>query len=144
MPTYAFTSTRRFSADEKTKLVESVTAIHAKEAAAPRCFVQVIFNTLEEGSIFVGGEAISRGHVWINALIRAGRTKEQKTAILTRVMQETSEILGVSPETVWVYVSDVPAQNMAEFGAVLPEPGGEDAWFDALPSELRKKLKAAA
>lgn len=144
MPTYAFTSTRRLDADEKTRLVESVTAIHAKEAAAPRCFVQVIFYAVEEGSMFVGGEPVPAGHVWVNAQIRAGRTKEQKTAILTRVMRETAEVLDVPAASVWVYVSDVPAQSMAEFGAVLPEPGGEDAWFEALPAELRDRLKAAA
>lgn len=144
MPTYAFTTTRALTGDEKRRIVASVTAIHAEEATAPRYFVQVVFYAVEAGAMFVGGEAAPEGHVWVNALIRAGRTRAQKAAILTRIMRETSEILGVSEQSVWTYVSDIPAEGVAEFGAVLPEPGGEAAWLEQLPEGLREKLKAAA
>lgn len=144
MPTYAFTTERRLTAEEKRALVASVTEIHAVEAAAPRYFVQVIFNTLDEGSLFIGGAPAPSGHVWVDARIRAGRTKQQKTAILERVMHETAAILGVPEQSVWVYVTDVEAQSMAEYGAVLPEPGAEAAWLEALPGELRERLRAAA
>jgi hypothetical protein len=33
---------------------------------------------------------------------------------------------------------------MAEFGHVLPEPGDEAAWFDALPEDDRRMLAAIA
>jgi hypothetical protein len=32
---------------------------------------------------------------------------------------------------VWVYLTEVPAKNMAEFGQILPKPGGEEAWMAA-------------
>lgn len=44
----------------------------------------------------------------------------------------------------WVYVSDIPAESVAEFGAAPPEPGAEAAWLEQLPGELRERLKAAA
>ena len=144
MPTYAFSTAMELTAEQRAKLVESVTSIHQIEATAPRYFVQVIFYQVEAGSIFIGGEVASSDHVWVRADIRAGRTNEQKAKILRRIMQETSEILGISEQSVWVYISDIPAQGVLEFGNVLPEPGGEEQWLASLPSTLRKKLMHSA
>ncbi len=144
MPTYAFSTARALTTEQRAKLVESVTSIHNVEATAPRYFVQVIFYTVDPGAIFIGGEAASPDHIWVRADIRAGRTKEQKARMLRRIMQETSEILGISEQAVWVYISDIPAQGVLEFGNVLPEPGGEEEWLASLPSHLREKLRQAA
>lgn len=144
MPTYVFTTAKALNTEQRGKLVESITSIHNVEAKAPRFFVQVIFNRVEPGSIFLGSEAAPPDHVWVRADIRAGRTVEQKAAILRRVMQETSEILAISEQSVWVYVSDIPAQGILELGNVLPEPGGEDQWLAALPELLREKLMRSA
>jgi len=144
MPTYVFTTAKELTIEQRAKLVESVTTIHQVEATAPRYFVQVIFHKVESGSIFIGGEAASPDHIWVRADIRAGRTNEQKARMLRRIMRETSEILGVSEQAVWVYISDIPAQGVLEFGNVLPEPGGEEKWLASLPSELREKLMRAA
>ena len=144
MPTYAFTTAKELTPGQRAKLVESVTTIHQEEATAPRYFVQVVFYKVERGSIFIGGEAASPDHVWVRAIIRSGRTNEQKARILRRVMRETSEILGLSEQAVWVYISDIPAQGVLEFGNVLPEPGGEEKWLASLPSDLREKLMRAA
>lgn len=144
MPTYAFTTARDLTSEQRARLVESVTAIHAVEATAPRYFVQTIFYKVEPGAIAIGGEAASPDHIWVRADIRAGRTNEQKRNMLQRIMRETSAILGISEQDVWVYISDIPAQGVLEFGNVLPEPGGEEAWLAALPDALREKLKQAA
>lgn len=144
MPTYAFTSARKLTAAERARLVESVTTIHQVEATAPRYFVQVVFYNVELGSIFIGGEPASPDHVWVRADIRSGRTREQKAKMLQRIMRETSEILGISEQAVWVYISDIPAHGVLEFGNVLPEPGGEAQWLASLPPDLREKLARAA
>ncbi len=140
MPTYAFTTAKDLTAEERTKLVESVTAIHHAEAAAPRFFVQVIFYKVEPGSMFIGGDEAPYDHVWVRADIRAGRTNEQKAKLLGGISRETSKILGISPQSVWVYISDIPAQGVLEFGSVFPDPGGEAEWLAALPEDLREKL----
>ena len=144
MPTYAFTTAKDLTAEERGKLVESVTAIHQVEATAPRYFVQVVFYKVEPGTIFIGGETASPDHVWVRADIRSGRTSEQKARMLRRIMSETSEILAVSEQAIWVYISDIPAQGVLEFGNVLPEPGGEEQWLASLPGPLREKLLQAA
>lgn len=140
MPTYAFTTAKNLTPAQRERLVKSVTTIHQVEAMAPRYFVQVVFYKVDPGSIFIGGEAASPDHVWVRADIRSGRAHEQKSRMLQRIMLETSEILGISEQAVWVYISDIPAQSVLEFGKVLPEPGGEAKWLAALPSELREKL----
>jgi len=144
MPTYAFTTAKKLTSDQRAKLVESVTTIHQVEAKAPRYFVQVVFYNVEPGSIFIGGEAATPDHVWVRADIRSGRTPEQKANMLRRIMRETSGILGISEQAVWVYISDIPAHGVLEFGNVLPEPGGEEKWLASLPRELREKLSRAA
>ena len=143
MPTYAFTTARELTAGQRAALVESVTSIHQVEATAPRYFVQVVFHRVEPGSIFIGGELASPDHVWVRADIRAGRSREQKARMLRRIMQETSAILGISEQAVWVYISDIPAHGVLEFGNVLPEPGGEAQWLASLPADLREKLARA-
>jgi hypothetical protein len=47
-------------------------------------------------------------------------------------------------EEVWVYLSDIPAHNIAEYGRVLPVPGAENAWFATLPATLRERLEPLA
>ena len=140
MPTYAFTTAKNLTAEQRASIVESVTTIHHVETTAPRYFVQVVFYRVEPGSIFIGAEAASPDHVWVRADIRSGRTNEVKSKILQRIMRETSEILGISEQAVWVYISDIPAEGVLEFGNVLPQPGGEAKWLAALPSALREKL----
>ena len=140
MPTYAFTTARDLTAEQKAKLVASVTSIHEVEATAPRYFVQVVFYKVEPSSIFIGNEAASADHVWVRADIRSGRTNAQKAKMLQRITRETSDILGISEQAVWVYISDIPAQGVLEFGNVLPEPGSEEQWLASLPDALREKL----
>lgn len=144
MPTYAFTTARELTAEHRARLVESVTTIHQVEARAPRYFVQVVFYKVEPGSIFIGGEPASPDHVWVRADIRSGRSSEQKAKMLQRIMRETGEILGISEQAVWVYISDIPAHGVLEFGNVLPEPGGEEKWLASLPAALREKLAQSA
>jgi phenylpyruvate tautomerase PptA (4-oxalocrotonate tautomerase family) len=144
MPTYAFTTARTLTSAQRAALMESVTSIHQVEATAPRYFVQVVFHQVQPGSIFIGGEAASPDHVWVRADIRAGRTPEQKARMLRRIMAETSAILGISEQAVWVYIADIPAHGVLEFGNVLPEPGAEAQWLASLPAALREKLERAA
>ena len=64
--------------------------------------------------------------------------------MLRRIMQEVGRISGVAEEMVWVYLSEIPPANIAEYGHVLPAPGEEDAWFSTLPDALREKLRPLA
>ena len=64
--------------------------------------------------------------------------------MLQRIMQAVGKASGAAEETVWVYLSEIPAENIAEYGRVLPSPGSEDGWFATLPDALREKLRPLA
>lgn len=143
MPTYVcWAAAGRLDREQRAQITESITTIHAEEARAPRYFVQVIFNEVQPASHFIGGSAASEDHVWIRADIRSGRTDAQKKAILERIAAEVSRTVDVPREDVWVYISDIAATGVLEFGEVLPQPGQEDEWFAKLPDTLQKRLKA--
>jgi phenylpyruvate tautomerase PptA (4-oxalocrotonate tautomerase family) len=141
MPTYTFWSTsQRYDADLKASIASTFTTIHHEVTGAPKYFVQVIFVDLASDSIYVAGD-IADSQVWIRADIRSGRTAEQKRQLLERILDEVSLRLNVPPERIWVYICDVDGPAVAEYGRPLPNPGGEDEWFDALPPDLKAELR---
>lgn len=145
MPTYVcWTTAGSLNDQQRARIAESITAIHAQEGRAPRYFVQVVFNELQPNSHFVGGLPAFSGQIWIRADIRSGRSDDQKRAILNRIAADVSTIAGVASTEVWVYISDIPAAGVLEFGQVLPQPGQEEEWFAQLPDTLKKRLSALA
>jgi hypothetical protein len=41
---------------------------------------------------------------------------------------------------VWVYLNDLPARDLIEYGHVLPEPGHEAKWLAGLPERGRIRM----
>lgn len=141
MPTYAcWSETGVIPPDARGRIATALTEAHHEVALAPRYFVQVLFPELPPGSLFLAGQPATSGHVWIRADMRSGRTVEQKRELLARITREVGAILGIAPESVWVYLSDIPGASVAEYGRPLPDPGGEEEWFAQLPPELRERL----
>ena len=145
MPTYACSiAAGRLTSAQKVEIVQSITAIHHEETGAPRYLVQVIFYDIVPGNHYIGGQLAPAGQIWIRGDIRDGRTEKQKSRMISRILQEVSKTSEIAEDEVWVYLSDIPAHNIAEFGRVLPPPGGEDAWFATLPAALRERLGSVA
>jgi phenylpyruvate tautomerase PptA (4-oxalocrotonate tautomerase family) len=141
MPTYVCTgSARQMTASQKAKIATVIGKIHHEETGGPLYFVQVIFRSLETESHYIAGQVATASQLWIRGDIRAGRSEAQKHRIITRLLQEVSAISSTAAENVWVYLNDVPAGNIAEYGRVLPEPDEEQAWFADLPDALRQRL----
>src|ERR1700754_2620207 len=134
MPTYVCSAAAgRLTPAQRVAIAESITTIHAEEGRAPRYFVQVIFNEIQQQGHFIGGIAAPEGLIWVRADIRSGRTDVQKKAIMERIADDISATAKAERENVWVYISDIPATGVLEFGHVLPPPGEEDKWFASLP-----------
>ena len=145
MPTYVcWMRAGQLSPDQRQRIAKSITEIHHDVALAPRYFVQVIFNELEPHSHYIAGAEAEPNHIWIRADIRSGRTQEQKSRLLTRIVDDVCEISGAPKESIWVYVSDIPGTSVVEFGHILPQPGEEDAWFAKLPHDLQARLRSRA
>lgn len=145
MPTYTvWAESGVVPASARRAIATRLTELHHEVAVAPRYLVQVIFTDLEKGGLFLSGEPAGEGHMWIRADIRSGRSDEQKRDLLERITVEVGAIAGVAPEHVWVYLCDIPGPSIAEYGRVLPHPGGEDEWFASLPEELQNQLLGRA
>ena len=145
MPTYTcWSQAGVISTEERAQIATALTEIHHEVAAAPRYLVQVLFADVSAGSQFLAGEPATDGYVWIRADIRAGRTEEVKRRLLLRMVGEVSEILGLAPEQVRIYICEIPGPNIAEYGQVMPPPGQEEAWFAQLPAEVRERLAKLA
>src|SRR5260221_6243122 len=106
MPTYVCSAaTGRLTPVQKTEIVRSITAIHHEETGAPRYLVQVIFHDVAPGNHYVAGRPAPADQIWIRGDIRSGRTEEQKSRMLSRILQEVSRIGEIAKEKVWVYLS---------------------------------------
>src|SRR5262249_55406331 len=127
MPTYVCSAAGgRRTPGQKTEKVRSITAPHNEETGAPPHLVQHIFYDVAPDSHYLAGRLAPANQIWVRGDIRSGRTNDQKSQMLRRIMQDLGKASGAAEETVWVYLSEIPAENIAEYGRVLPPPGSED------------------
>lgn len=83
MPTYTVrTSTGRLGPDTRASLAHAITSAHTVATGAPGFFPQVVFEEVDTDRHFVGGTPIADELVFVHGQIRAGRTPEQKAALL--------------------------------------------------------------
>ncbi len=137
MPTYVCSvPPRSLSDDQKDRIAVAIGRRHSEATGAPGFFVQVIIQESETTRRYLGGEP-SGAHIWIRADIRAGREPAVRQNLMLAIMEDVSAIAGVPEESVWVYLCNLEPTDMVEFGHVLPAPGGEQAWFEALPASLQ-------
>src|SRR5260370_26482996 len=116
----------RLTPAQKAEIVDSITTIHHEETGAARYFVLVIFQDVAPGNCYLGNRPAPADQIWIRGDIRSGRTNEQKSRMLRRIMQDAGRATGATEDTLWVYLSDLPAENLTEYGRILPLPGQED------------------
>src|SRR6056297_4362659 len=129
MPTYTVTvANLSLSAEQKSQIAEAIIADHSAQTGAPRFFAQVLFSAANEGDHFVGGRVNTAPQVYVHGLVREGRSIEIKQALMSQMLEEIVRIAGVSVEDVWIYLQDIPATQMIEFGRFLPAPGEEAEW----------------
>jgi 4-oxalocrotonate tautomerase family enzyme len=143
MPTYTVIIPRgQLDASQKTAIARGITRVHSKTTGAPSYFAQVIFSEVDEGNYFVGGSSLSHRQIFVHGQIRAGRTSENKSALISSMLDAVADAASVPRTSVWFYIVDLQARQMVEFGHVLPEPGGEQAWTAALPQSDREMMQA--
>jgi phenylpyruvate tautomerase PptA (4-oxalocrotonate tautomerase family) len=143
MPTYVVsTSDGILTGEVQQSVAELITTAHNEEMRGPRYLVQVLFLSIPPSSRYVGSRAAPSTQVWIRADVRSGGTLEQRTYLLQRLTREVAEACGISREDVWIYINELQAENMVEFGSILPSSGKEPEWLGAQSDELRTHLNA--
>ena len=141
MPTYTVTvANLSLSPQQKSQIAEAITAAHNAQTGAPRFFAQVLFSAANQGDHFVGGRVNTAPQVYVHGLVREGRSIEIKQALMGQMLEEIAQIADISVEDVWIYLQDIPATQMIEFGRFLPAPGDEAEWEKEMSSEKRASL----
>ncbi|WP_134734589.1 tautomerase family protein [Amycolatopsis nivea] len=143
MPTYlCFSQPGTLSAEQRADLATRITAIHTEATGAPLSFTQLVFQDVSAASHFIGGQPADHRTVWVYGHIRDGRTPEAKNALVLGIRENVCAATGIDPQHVWVYLNELGAAEMVEFGHVLPVHGQEDVWMQSLPNELRDRLRS--
>jgi phenylpyruvate tautomerase PptA (4-oxalocrotonate tautomerase family) len=144
MPTYTVTSANvSLTATQESEIAAAITKAHHENTGAPGFFAQVLFAALPERRHYIGGKPNVTPHIYVHGLIRAGRSAAAKSGLIRQIASKVQEISGVGTEDIWVYVQDIPPEQMIEFGRVLPEPGAEQQWRQGLSELKRQQLVAA-
>ncbi|ADU66880.1 4-oxalocrotonate tautomerase [Desulfurispirillum indicum S5] len=143
MPTYTVTApSGRLNAEQKQNLATAITRAHHDITGAPTYFAQVIFVEVQPGNYFVGGAPLAHDQIFIHGQIRAGRSEEDKRKLIEKILLVCSPAAAAPASALWVYLVDLPAAQMAEFGHILPEPGQEAQWSASLPAADRQRMEA--
>ena len=141
MPTYTVTvANLSLSPQQKSQIAEAITAAHSAQTGAPRFFAQVLFSAANEVDHFVGDRVNTAPQVYVHGLVRDGRSIDIKQALMSQMLEEIAQIMDISAEGVWIYLQDIPATQMIEFGRFLPAPGDEAEWERGMTPEKRSRL----
>jgi phenylpyruvate tautomerase PptA (4-oxalocrotonate tautomerase family) len=147
MPTYVCTVREgQLSPDQKSKIAAEVTRIHSEVTGAPTFFAQVIFEEVKPGNHFIGGVPLVHDQlydqIFVYGRVRAGRSIQEKLKMIKLMAEAVGEAAGVRKTGVWVYIAELPPRQMIEYGYVLPDPGDEEVWTNALPKEDREFMQS--
>ncbi|MEX3813930.1 tautomerase family protein [Paraburkholderia sp. BR13439] len=141
MPTYLVSAAaNRLTAQMKQDIASRITESHSGATGAQGFFAQVIFQDISQGNHFLGGQPLNADHIFVHGHIRAGRTADQKRRLLDAIVSAIADAARTQSRYVWVYLSELPPSQMVEYGKVLPEPGREAQWLDALSTEDKAYL----
>lgn len=136
MPTYTVkTANVALTETQRQRIATLITEAHSRNTGAPGYFAQVFFEAAGPGTHFIGGRPNPVPHVYVHGLVRAGRTPEQKRGLTEALCAQLGPAAGVGPEDVWVYLQEIAAEQMIEFGRTLPAPGQEAAWRQGFSPE---------
>jgi phenylpyruvate tautomerase PptA (4-oxalocrotonate tautomerase family) len=141
VPTYTCYSVKgHLSTENKRRAAGEITRIHNEITGAATFFAQVLFVELEAENYFVGGKPLKGRQVFLNGQIRAGRSAIDRTRLLMELHAALASSIEADANSVWVYLNDLPARDMIEYGHVLPEPGDESKWLAGLPDRDRIRM----
>ena len=142
MPTYTVKySNFKLTPKQKKFIADGITKTHSKFTGANTFFAQVIFQKNENKSHFIGGKLVRNKEIFLNGQIRAGRTSTIKKNLILGLREILIKNTKLKSDCLWVYLEDLPPQQMIEYGEILPKSGKEKKWFKSLSTSLKKRLK---
>jgi len=142
MPTYTVSALDgRLTDTQKASLASALTDIHCRFTAAPKYFVQVIFIDVSPSNYFVAGKRLEHDNIFVHGQIRGGRALAIKQHLIGAIMAAVADIAATDSAATQVYIIDVPAEQVAEWGRILPQPGEEAGWDAAITDDVRARMQ---
>ena len=142
MPTYTVThSNFKLQTKTKVKIAKGITKVHNIVTGANTYFAQVIFNKTKNNDHYMGGKKVREPQLFLHGQIRSGRSAKIKKKLILDLKNTLIKNSKLNETQIWVYIIDLTPSQMIEYGAILPESGGEAKWFKSLSPMLRRKLK---
>ena len=142
MPTYTVThSNFKLQTKTKVQIAKGITRVHNLVTGANTYFAQVIFNKTKNNDHYMGGKKVREPQLFLHGQIRSGRSDKIKKKLILDLKNTLIKNSKLNETQIWVYIIDLTPSQMIEYGAILPESGGEAKWFKGLSPMLRRKLK---
>lgn len=138
MPSYLCTTTiGHLTAEQRSRIARVITSAHHEVTGAPVAFVRVAFEEVASEAVFVAGAPLEHAHVFVHGSIRDGRDARTRAELISRIAVGVCDAAHLDRRGLWIYLVELSADNMVEFGHGLPAAGEEAAWRDALPDADR-------
>jgi phenylpyruvate tautomerase PptA (4-oxalocrotonate tautomerase family) len=142
MPSFIVTCWEgRLTGSQKSQIAEAVTRAHGDSTGAPYYFARITFNEVKPGNYFLGGTQLDCDQIFVHGTIREGRPTDMKDVLMARLTADVAIASQMKPNCVWVYLSELPPNQMVEYGRVLPLHGKEAEWSAALPEAEKARLE---
>ncbi len=142
MPSYIVTCEEgRLTGSQKSRIAEAVTRAHGDSTGAPYYFARITFNDVKPGNSFLGGTPLDGDQIFVHGTIREGRPADMKDALMARLTDDVATACRMTPNCIWIYLSELPPNQMVEFGRALPLHGKEAEWSAALPEAEKARLE---
>jgi|APFre7841882724_1041349.scaffolds.fasta_scaffold01679_13 phenylpyruvate tautomerase PptA (4-oxalocrotonate tautomerase family) len=143
MPVYmVYVSAGRFSPEGKGAVARAITNAHRELTGTQHFLAQVSFQEQQAGNVFLGGVQQGGDLIFVHGHHRLGRPADLKHRLAAKIVDDISKAAGVEKRHIWLYIDEMPANQMIEYGRFLPEPGQEQAWFDAISGDEKAFMRS--
>lgn len=143
MPVYiVYASIDRLRPAVKEEVARAISDAHRDLTGTNSFLAQVRFQGHQPGNVFLGGVCHKSESVFIHGLNRFGRPENLKRELTERIVSVVAAAMSMPTRDIWVYIDELPATQMAEYGYILPEPGKEAEWLDGLPDIDRDYMES--
>ena len=143
MPVYmVYVSAGRLSPEAKSEVARAITNAHRELTGTQHFLAQVSFQEQPAGNVFPGGAQQGGDLIFVHGHHRLGRTTDLKHRLAAKIVDDIAKAASVETRHIWLYIDEMPANQMIEYGRFLPEPGQEQAWFDAISGDEKAFMRS--
>ena len=124
-----------FTADERRKLAETVTAYYSDQLGLPRFYVVTLFQEIPADSFYVGGEPSARAvRVTIDHIARRIPDSTLRRRVTAQISRLLTPLMEQYPHIHWEFHIDETSEELWMINGLVPPPAGSDtekAWAAA-------------